>query len=96
MNNTKYTSSQLRDIIPLMLGDGKGVTVNTCGFDSDLCELDMNVEITILSANESDGVIDVSFEQHFPGDDSMDNMDAWTWKYQTVQEVELFETYLKR
>lgn len=30
----------------------------------------------------------VNFEQHYSGDEGLDNLDAWTWKYSTIQVIE--------
>jgi hypothetical protein len=94
MNTSTYTTAQLRAFIPIMVAQGRGITVNECGFDPDLDELDENTPIVIKSAEESNGCLTVEFEQSYDGDDGFDNLDAWTWKYTTVQEVELIKSYL--
>lgn len=78
-----------------MLQEERGITVNECGFDPDLIELNDEEPIVITAADESDGYVTVEFEQSYDGDGGFDNLDAWTWKYTTVQETELVQRYLE-
>lgn len=93
MNNSKFTTAEVREILPKLLSEEKGVTINTCGYDSFLCELILMDPITIDSVDEYDGILDIHFSQRFDGDPGFDNLDAWEWKYQTIQEVEIFKSY---
>lgn len=87
MNTSTFTTEQLRTFIPMMVAQGRGITVNECGFDSDLIEFNEDDPIVITSAEESDGYLTVEFEQSWEGTD--DGLDAWTWRYTTIQEAEL-------
>lgn len=93
MNTTAFTTEQLRQAIPRMIAEGRGITANDCGFDPDLIEFDYEDEIEITSADEADGHVAVEFKQSWEGTD--DGLDAWTWRYTTVQEVELLKAYLE-
>lgn len=88
MNTTKFTTDQLRKSIPVLIGMNKGLTNNECGHDTNLIEFDEKEPIEITFAEEDKGFVYVKFKQHYTGDDSFDNMDAWTWEYSTVQLIE--------
>lgn len=94
MNTSTFTTAQLRLVIPRMVGEGRGVTLNDCGFDSRLIEFNPSEEIVILSADEDKDLVTVEFSQSWEGTD--DGFDAWTWRYTTVQEVELLKVYLQK
>ena len=76
MNNSKFTTAEVREILPKLLSEEKGVTINTCGYDSFLCELTLLDPITIDSVDEYDGILDIHFSQRFDGDPGFDNLDA--------------------
>jgi hypothetical protein len=90
MNTSTFTSAQLRQILPRMVAEGRGVTLNDCGYDSQLIEFSPDKEIEILSAEESNELVTVEFSQDFE-----DELDGWTWRYSTVQEVPLMKAYLE-
>lgn len=88
MNTTTFTTEQLRRVIPILLKFNKGMMVNECGYDKSFCEFSLSREIDIKFAEESKGFVYVNFEQHYSGDEGLDNLDAWTWKYSTIQVIE--------
>lgn len=88
MNTSTFTTEQLRKAIPILVERGKGINTNECGYDANFCEFSTKLPIDISAAEEDKGMVYVRFKQHYTGDDSFDNMDAWTWEYSSVQVIE--------
>ena len=84
MNNSKFTTAQLRLVLPILLTYEVGVTqpIGT-ELNSTLCELSFKEPIIITSVDEDKGMLLIRFEQHFDDEDGFGEV----WRYETLQTI---------
>ena len=97
MNTTNYPTKSIHSLLRKIIAHENSVTVNTCGFDSSLCEIpttestweNITAEsgdfVKITSADEEKGVIDIEWAVDY--DESYEEAgDAWRFTYRTLIE----------
>lgn len=95
MNNTNIPTKILKEILPLIIFSEFGITVNTCGFDTEICEFtfDGSGEIEIAETTEEKDIVDIKWHLHF-NESYEEANDAWTFKYQTLVDRNIIDYYI--
>jgi hypothetical protein len=92
MNNSSFTTWELRKAIPSLI-KREGMTESKDLFNSDLVEFNKNEPIIITEAEETNGIVDVLFEQIFEGSED-GYYDTECFRYQTIQESSVIRKFL--
>ncbi len=95
MNISTFTTDHLRNTILKLIFNGQGITINTCGYDSQLCEIteDSSGKIEVNFAEEDKGFVDIQWSLHF--NETCDGCgDGWTFRYQTFVESSNIKSYI--
>jgi hypothetical protein len=86
MNNTNFTTADLRKVIPVLIDKNIGITTSSSYCNNDLCEFSKNEDIVIDVADIDGDVVDIEFHQDFHCYN--DDFENESFKYRTLVEVE--------